>query len=329
MLGVLGCGPRIHAGLAQVTRMVLKALDFFGFDYRFYSYASGAFFDMYKRKFDTLLVMGGWYYPVYLIEDLLLYGANYDRLMGYIVAEGPVPKGLRHFFNHFDKIVAPSEMSRDFLSDVHDRPIRVIPHGIDTSVFKTTVEWEERPYDVCICIPETASPRLYRRKGIDIAQKVCDTLREEGLKIIGNRYAPRFVKGVEPFKSTEYYDLPKFYNMAKVFLLTSRSEGFVLPALEALACGCVVVYSDCPAHNEFLKGYGVAIPTTHVGILRGREAPNYYLVYESDPDDYVEAILSLLSDPEEARAISERGRRKALEFDYLNVYADLLSEVIA
>lgn len=45
-------------------------------------------------------------------------------------------------------------------------------------------------------------------------------------------------------------DLPALYTGASVFAFPSLFEGFGLPILEALSCGCPVVASDIPPHRE-------------------------------------------------------------------------------
>ncbi len=65
-------------------------------------------------------------------------------------------------------------------------------------------------------------------------------------------------------------DLPRFYNIAEVFVLPSLYEGFGLPALEAMACGCPVICSDRPPlSNEIVGQAGWLIdPLNDVGISK-------------------------------------------------------------
>ena len=44
--------------------------------------------------------------------------------------------------------------------------------------------------------------------------------------------------------------LPALYSGAAGFVYPSVYEGFGLPPLEAIACGCPVALSDIPAHRE-------------------------------------------------------------------------------
>jgi len=53
--------------------------------------------------------------------------------------------------------------------------------------------------------------------------------------------------------------MAKVYQASDVMLLASRGEGFGLPVLEAQACGCPVITTDCSAMSE-LTVNGVKIP---------------------------------------------------------------------
>jgi glycosyltransferase involved in cell wall biosynthesis len=57
-------------------------------------------------------------------------------------------------------------------------------------------------------------------------------------------------KGVRLLGRVEDDSLPALYSGAAGFVYGSIYEGFGLPPLEALACGCPVAVSDIPAHRE-------------------------------------------------------------------------------
>jgi glycosyltransferase involved in cell wall biosynthesis len=57
-------------------------------------------------------------------------------------------------------------------------------------------------------------------------------------------------KGVRLLGRVEDDLLPMLYSGAAGFVYASIYEGFGLPPLEALACGCPVALSDIPAHRE-------------------------------------------------------------------------------
>jgi glycosyltransferase involved in cell wall biosynthesis len=57
-------------------------------------------------------------------------------------------------------------------------------------------------------------------------------------------------KGVRLLGCVEDEILPVLYSSATAFVYPSIYEGFGLPPLEAMACGCPVALSDIPAHRE-------------------------------------------------------------------------------
>jgi glycosyltransferase involved in cell wall biosynthesis len=54
-------------------------------------------------------------------------------------------------------------------------------------------------------------------------------------------------------------DLPSFYTLADVFVFPSLYEGFGLPCLEAMACGCPVISSRCTSIPEVVGEAGILI----------------------------------------------------------------------
>jgi glycosyltransferase involved in cell wall biosynthesis len=92
-------------------------------------------------------------------------------------------------------------------------------------------------------------------------------------------------------------DLVRLYNRASVFAYPSLYEGFGLPPLEAMACGCPVVASNVTAIPEVL---GTAA----------------LLVDPLDPAAIAQALGSVLDRPELAGKLREMGLRRAAEFSW-------------
>ncbi|MBP7141287.1 MAG: glycosyltransferase family 4 protein [Opitutaceae bacterium] len=76
------------------------------------------------------------------------------------------------------------------------------------------------------------------------------------------------------------HELRRLYNDAAIMIAPSRSEGWGLPACEALVCGCGVIATDIGGHREFL-----------------RHEENALLYPPSDLDALGRSILRLLGDP--------------------------------
>lgn len=100
-----------------------------------------------------------------------------------------------------------------------------------------------------------------------------------------------------------------------VFALASRSEGFGMAMVEAMACGVPVVAADCPTGPAYVLDGGQA------GLL----------VPPDDAPAMAEAIRRMLTDPDLAALLARRGRERAALFSPLNVaraYLELAQEVV-
>ena len=80
-------------------------------------------------------------------------------------------------------------------------------------------------------------------------------------------------------------DLPLLYNGALVFVLPSLVEGFGLPPLEAMACGCPTIVSQVSSLPEVAGEAGILIdPESVDSIAQGIKTVLDY--YTSKPDQY-------------------------------------------
>ncbi len=59
-------------------------------------------------------------------------------------------------------------------------------------------------------------------------------------------------------------DLVKFYNTADIFVYPSLYEGFGLPPLEAMACGCPVITSNSSSLPEVVGDSGIMVIHTNL-----------------------------------------------------------------
>jgi glycosyltransferase involved in cell wall biosynthesis len=108
-------------------------------------------------------------------------------------------------------------------------------------------------------------------------------------------------------------DLISLYNAARVFVFPSIYEGFGLPVVEAMACGCPVVTSNVSSIPE----------------VAGKAA---FLIDPLDEQQIEDAIADIISDPDLASKLREAGLERATHFSWercaketLKVYQRVLS----
>jgi glycosyltransferase involved in cell wall biosynthesis len=96
----------------------------------------------------------------------------------------------------------------------------------------------------------------------------------------------------------EHGDLPAVYSLADLFSFPSLYEGFGIPLIEAMACGCPIVTADTCAPPEVLDGSGC-------------------LVNPLDVDDIAAGMKRVLLDPSLRAEMIDKGlaRSKAFSWD--------------
>ncbi|HPH94967.1 MAG TPA: glycosyltransferase family 1 protein [Anaerolineaceae bacterium] len=92
-------------------------------------------------------------------------------------------------------------------------------------------------------------------------------------------------------------DLVALYNAASVFAYPSLYEGFGLPPLEAMACGCPVITSNTTSLPEVVGDAGL-------------------LADPRNPEDLAAALEKILIDPALAENLKEKGLQRAKEFSW-------------
>jgi glycosyltransferase involved in cell wall biosynthesis len=97
------------------------------------------------------------------------------------------------------------------------------------------------------------------------------------------------------FVSSE--DLPALYSAAEAFIYPSLYEGFGLPPLEAMACGCPVISSDRGSLGEVVSDAA-------------------WIVDPEDVEDMCDALLQLHSEAKSRTALIQKGLLRAREFSW-------------
>jgi glycosyltransferase involved in cell wall biosynthesis len=194
---------------------------------------------------------------------------------------------------------------------------RVIPYGVDVEAFSPRPErrpiWRRR-----LGIPDGAPlllgvGRMATKKGFQGLIEILPALLGEHPELWvvlagGGDLLERFRAAVRPWGERVHLPgpvlrdtLPDLYRAADLFVLPAvhdakgNVDGLPNVILEAMASGLPVVASG-------ISGIPLAVEEGRTGRL----------VPEGDPGALLAALRGLLADPDEARAMGERGRRKAV-----------------
>jgi hypothetical protein len=109
-------------------------------------------------------------------------------------------------------------------------PVFVNPNGVDLIALPKRKPYDKRPVNLLLCGLKT--PELARNLG--------ELLAGENIDVISlGEWIPR----------AEY--LARLNDAKIAVMLPRKEEGFYLPALEAMACGAIVVCPDCVGNRDF------------------------------------------------------------------------------
>ena len=161
--------------------------------------------------------------------------------------------------------------------------IKVIYNGVDQEMFRP----EERLPRKKIRVLFSGNPT--RRKGADLLPRIARRL-DPGIEIVytrglqARRHLADSTGVLRDIGTIPYLEMPRVYQDADILLLPTVREGFVLAAIEAMACGLPVVATDCSSLQEL--------------VVDGKGG---YLCRLADEADFAEKINLLATSPEARR----------------------------
>jgi len=190
---------------------------------------------------------------------------------------------------------------RELLMQRYGQSAHLVPCGLADDFFTAPDEPTERGQNVLV-----VGPRSVGWKRIDDALRAVRHLKQRRPDLRLIRVSPERISGKERrFGVVDEYhamlnpaQLADQYRRAAVVVVPSdATEGFGLPALEAMACGTPVVLTQIPAFRAF------AAPIDYA-----------HFVPVGRPDRLAKAVGRLLDDRAEQARLRERGRTVAASY---------------
>jgi glycosyltransferase involved in cell wall biosynthesis len=105
-------------------------------------------------------------------------------------------------------------------------------------------------------------------------------------------------------------ELFNLYNTASIFVIPSLLEGFCLPGLESMACGCAVISVDNIGIREYVKHNN-----------------NGIIVSPNDPNAIAKAVISLVENSTQRNNLIMNGFQTARTFSYENMARSFLTAI--
>ena len=214
--------------------------------------------------------------------------------------------------------IAVSEAARETLTEHLETDAIVVPNGIYADLYRdgvTDQRWTGNTLGFIGRFEE-------KRKGLDVLVAALPSIiaKFPDLKVFvaGPGDAQEVLKEIDPYLHSRFEFLGRISESEKANFLASvglyiapntGGESFGIILAEALAGGASVVASDIPAFDSLL-GHG-AYGTLFVS---------------EDSQDLAKKVIALLGDEEGRRAIAQRGKKYAQEFDW-DVVAEKIYDV--
>ena len=189
---------------------------------------------------------------------------------------------------------------------VPQQAARVLPHSLDLARFQPRTPLAARPYDAVCC------GKLIHRKRVDLVirafAQVLESHPQAKLAIVGDGPLRADLESLASALGArsqidfvgEQPRVERFYDQARVFLLTSDMEGLPYAMLEAMSCGCVPICTRCGTIEDVLV-----------------DGTNGFLVERDDWQSVARRTSELLADRSHLEALSQAAlaEREHLDWD--------------
>ncbi|WP_050638541.1 glycosyltransferase family 4 protein [Candidatus Stoquefichus sp. SB1] len=149
------------------------------------------------------------------------------------------------------KKITVSKWLKDIISKYSSSEVEYLPNGINCNIFTESKPFNTRNnYTISMLFHNSVL------KGANIGIDVLLALKEKypllEAHLFGTPKRPdSWPEWIKYTQNASPYEVSAIMNNTKVFLCTSKSEGYGLTVLEAMSCGCAIVTTKCGGINEF------------------------------------------------------------------------------
>jgi GT2 family glycosyltransferase len=214
-----------------------------------------------------------------------------------VVARSAVVASYKREFRYFT-IASYQRDELEQATNINIRPERIIPCGYQDSIYKV-LKNEIRQNDVVLALG-----RKFFQKNFNFIFKGWErslTKLKSKMWLFGYDAdaLARLNPNMKSFGSPSNEEVNRLYNQATILVQASLHEGFCLPALEAMAAGCVLICTDMHGNRDFCQ-----------------DGKNCLIIPQNDQTALSEAILRLIRDKKLQQRLREGGFKTARNYTW-------------
>ncbi len=174
-------------------------------------------------------------------------GAKFNLIQDYEVWSGHEDLVKQSYRLPLTHICISRHLQKLVATESGQNPV-YLPNAVDTEKFRQTLNPRERSPHSVIMLYST-EPRKGTAHGLDALDFLKKKLPDLRATLFGVVDAIGLPEWIKYHKRPD--DLVALYNEHAVFMSPSVSEGWGLPCVEAMCCGCAVVCTDIGGHRDY------------------------------------------------------------------------------
>jgi glycosyltransferase involved in cell wall biosynthesis len=225
-------------------------------------------------------------------------GDRFYLIQSYEIWDAPKARVDATWRAELHKIVIAGWLE-DLAADMGVSDVVRIPNGMDHARFRLLQPIEDRPARVCMLY----FPSALKGGATGVAALASARRRVPALTatLFGVRARPKGLPSwIDYLHNPAQERLPtEVYNASSVYLCPSLSEGWHLPAVEAMACGCAVVSTDNGGVRDYAEDGTTAL-----------------LSPPGDAARLADNLVRLLTDDAQRQRIAELGHDAVQQFTW-------------
>ena len=189
-------------------------------------------------------------YPVSMLSKEK--GKKYYFIQGYENWGSTTDEFVRGSYNLGMNNIVISKWLKEIVDKYSKDESKLILNGIDFEIFKIDTLIEKRePYSICMLYSNNFS-RKGSKDGLKIIKKIKQKYPNIEINFFSTDRRPSDLPNwITYIHNATEMEVAELLNKSAIYMCTSLQEGFGLPGLEAMACGCALVTTNCLGIMEY------------------------------------------------------------------------------